>query len=408
MKWIALKDADGKGGVRYREHETRKHGRQPDRYYALSYWWEGKSSMEGVGWASEGVKPTDCFDLLKTLKRNQKLRQGPCTLKEMRVEQDRKKRAEEDAIRAEEKRRVTLTQYFEQDYAPVAQTQKKATSWAKEVQHFKSWIGPLLGKECVADIDLPHWDDLVKSLSAAGLSVRTKEYVTGTLRRILKFAYERRVVSNPPPTGKRIGCTGPGNSNRRTRVITSAEEVAILDMLKDTDPWAERFVRFGFLTGARSSEISALKWGQVDFVRGVVQFVDTKNKDSRELPLSSAVLALLQSLPMGKPDEHVFGMSKGAPYTQAPSAYFTAVEKLGLNEGRTAHDRITFHSIRHTVATNLARVLSIRELMDVMGWRVMAMAARYIKSNDASMRSALEGLGQPRGEGAKVIAFTSS
>lgn len=408
MRWFPLKDADGKGGVRYREHETRKHGRQSDRYYTLSYWWEGRAKTEGVGWASEGVKPTDCFALLENLKRNQKLRQGPCTLAEMRAEQDREKRAVQDALLAEEKRRVTLAQYFEQEYAPVARTQKKASSWGKEEQHFRSWIGPLLGKQCVADIDLPHWDDLVKSLSAAGLSVRTKEYVTGTLRRILKFAYERRVVSNPPPSGKRIGCTGPGNSNRRTRVITPAEETAILDALESADPCAWRFVRFAFLTGARSSEIAGLRWGQVDFTRGLVQFVDTKNKDSRELPLSSATEALLQSAQVGNPDDHVFCMPNGLPYKQAPSAYFTAVEKLGMNEGRAERDRISFHSIRHTVATRLARTLSIRDLMDVMGWRVMAMAARYIKSNDASMRSALEGLGQSGGAVGRVVAFTAS
>ncbi len=393
MRWVPLKDADGKGGVRYREHETRKHGRQPDRYYALSYWWEGKAKMEGVGWASEGVKPTDCFALLDTLKRNQKLRQGPCTLDEMREGQRREKRATQEALLAEEKRRITLERYFEDEYAPVARTQKKGSTWEKEVQHFKTWIGPLLGRQRLEDIDLPHWDDLVKSLAAGGLSARTKEYITGTLRRIMRFAYDRRVISNPPPSGKRIGCAGPGNSNRRTRVVTRAEEDAIQAALAESDPHAARFVRFAFLTGARASEIFGLRWAQVDFVRGLIQFSNTKNKDHRELPMTSALEELLQSIPAGKPDEHVFRRASGKPYDQAPLSYATAVGSLGLNEGRTGHDKLTFHSIRHTVATRLARRLTIRELMDTMGWRVMAMAARYIKSDASTVRSALENLG---------------
>ncbi len=400
MKWVPLKNSDKKGGVRYREHESRKHGAVPDRYYALSYWWEGRARMEGVGWASEGVKPSDCFDQLEVLKRNQKLREGPCTLAELRGEKDREKRATEEALLVEEKRRVTLERYFEDEYAPVARTQKKASTWGKEEQHFKSWISPLLGHQRLEDIDLPHWDDLVKSLAAAGLSARTKEYVTGTLRRIMRFAYDRRVVSNPPPSGKRIGCAGPGNSNRRTRVISPAEEDAILAALDEKDPHAAKFVRFGFLTGARASEIFSLRWAQVDFVRGLIQFVDTKNKDHRELPMTNALEELLQSILVGKPDEHVFKKASGKPFEQAPLIYAATVNALGLNDGRTEHDKITFHSIRHTVATRLARRLTIRELMDVMGWKVMAMAARYIKSDDATVRSALEFLGE---KGGKVI-----
>lgn len=400
MKWVPLKNSDKKGGVRYREHETRRHGAVPDRYYALSYWWEGKARMEGVGWASEGVKPSDCFDQLEVLKRNQKLRQGPCTLVEMRAAQQREKRATEEALLVEEKRRVTLEKYFESEYAPVARTQKKASTWEKEEQHFKTWIGPLLGRERLEDISLPHWDDLVKALAAAGLSTRTKEYVTGSLRRILKFAYDRRVVANPPPSGKRIGCAGPGNSNRRTRVISPVEEAAILAALAETDPPAERFVRFAFLTGARASEIFNLKWAGVDFVRSVVQFSDTKNKEHRELPMTNALEELLQSIPVGKPDEHVFRKPSGKPFDQAPLTYAATVARLGFNDGRIEHDKITFHSIRHTVATRLARRLTIRELMDVMGWKVMAMAARYIKSDDATVRSALEFLGE---KGCKVI-----
>ncbi|MBU1230323.1 MAG: site-specific integrase [Proteobacteria bacterium] len=375
----------------------------PDRYYALSYWWAGKANMEGVGWASEGVKPSDCFDLLEVLKGNQRLRQGPCTLAEFRQEGDRKKRASEEALLVEEKRRVTLERYFEIEYAPVARTQKKTSTWVKEEQHFKSWIGPLLGRERLEDIDLPHWDDLVKALAAAGLSTRTKEYVTGSLRRVMRFAYDRRVISNPPPSGKRIGCVGPGNSNRRTRVISPAVEAEILAALAETDLHAEKFVRFGFLTGARASEIFNLRWANVDFVRCVVTFTDTKNKETRELPMTGSLEELLQSIPQGNPDSYVFTKPSGQPYEQGPKAYYDTVKRLGLNDGRIEHDKITFHSIRHTVATRLARRLTIRELMDVMGWKVMAMAARYIKSDDKTVRSAMESLGQK--EGGKVVPF---
>ena len=60
-QWKTLKNADGKSGVRYREHKTRKHGAVPDRYYTLAYWWDAKTISEHLGWASEGWTPIQMF-----------------------------------------------------------------------------------------------------------------------------------------------------------------------------------------------------------------------------------------------------------------------------------------------------------------------------------------------------------
>jgi len=53
-------------------------------------------------------------------------------------------------------------------------------------------------------------------------------------------------------------------------------------------------------------------------------------------------------------------------------------DNLGFNKGRDKRNRISFHIIRHTVATNLARQLDIRGLMDIMGWRVAEGAAERL------------------------------
>jgi len=47
------------------------------------------------------------------------------------------------------------------------------------------------------------------------------------------------------------------------------------------------------------------------------------------------------------------------------------------------------HSIRHTVATKLSKKLSLRELMDTMGWRTAQMALRYDHGDEKSKRDAL-------------------
>ena len=65
---------------------------------------------------------------------------------------------------------------------------------------------------------------------------------------------------------------------------------------------------------------------------------------------------------------------------------------LRFNEGRGRLDRISFHSIRHTVATELANKLDLRSLMDVMGWKVPAMALRYMHGDEEKKIDALEAL----------------
>ena len=49
---------------------------------------------------------------------------------------------------------------------------------------------------------------------------------------------------------------------------------------------------------------------------------------------------------------------------------------------RVKRDRPIFHSIRYTVATRLARRPGPYDLMDVMGWRTVQMAMRYVHSNE--------------------------
>ncbi|HKI80516.1 MAG TPA: hypothetical protein VKA04_02630 [Pseudodesulfovibrio sp.] len=84
----------------------------------LTYKIDGKTKTEAVGWASEGVKLSEAYDLHCQLLQNRKKGQGPRTIAEMRAEGD-----EERAEREAEKRRqarldISFKEYFEQYYLP--------------------------------------------------------------------------------------------------------------------------------------------------------------------------------------------------------------------------------------------------------------------------------------------------
>lgn len=300
----------------------------------------------------------------------------------------KEKRELADDAKAEERAKlITLDQLWPK-YLTFAKGKKKQATWEKEEGHYRLWLSPNLGDIPVRQIGMNEWDDLVSLLDSQKKALRTKEYITGTLRRILKYAYERQIIDTPPPSGKRIGVTGPGNSNRRLRVIRPDEAEAILKALEERDICAWRITKFAFLTGCRASEAFNLRWRDVDLVAGKLTFPETKNKDARSLPVTEAVELLFGE--EGEPEDFVFTRDNGAPYYQAPPSFRVVVDTdLELNKGRVRRDRLTFHSIRHTVATNLAKRLNLRDLMDVMGWRTVQMAMRYVKGQEDAQAKAL-------------------
>lgn len=386
-------------GVRFREHPTRTHNKRPDRYYALQFRVEGKVVNEGVGWASDGHTQGEAEDLLQELRKNWRTGAGPQTLNEKRDDERRAKKAEaarleaEAAAREMERRKgVTLTDYWIKNYYPHAQRTKKMCSWTKEEQHFRRWLEPEFGVLPLIEIGMEQWDALMTTMHKGGLSQRSREYVAGTLRRVLLHAQERKLPVQVP-SGKQIGATAP-KDNRRQRVLTPSEKEALLADLWERDRRAWRLVHFGMLTGARLSEALRLRWGAVDLAAAVVRFLDTKNKDSRSVPLARPLLLMLTEMHeehSGAPsaDAPVFRNERGLAWAAVPKSFNSAIKALGLNDGRGERDRVSFHSLRHTTATELAQVLDIRSLMAFMGWRHVAMAARYIHADEDAQRAAL-------------------
>ena len=414
-KWIKTKHT----GVRYREHPDRKHGVRKDRYYTIRYKLDKKDREEKLGWESEWAKAEkvrkekgeatgrtleqEAILRISEIKSNHASGKGPLTLDEKREGEKAKREAEAAERKARASALRTLEEYWKETYFPTAKRSKKQSSWSKEESHFRLWISPIMGSMPLKDISLHQWDELVKTLSKEGKSQRMQLYVTGTLRRILKHACERRLINEDPPSGKRIGVSSPGN-NRRLRVISHEEEALILGDLELRDPHAWRVTRFAFLSGCRVSEAFNLVWSNVDFSQACIIFPDTKNKDSRTIPLTPPLQELLASMEADSLKDRVFPKDDGTPYTQAPSAFRTAVDKLELNKERSKRDRLVFHSIRHTVATRLAQKLGPRDLMDLMGWRTVEMAMRYVHSNEDAKAKALSSLGSAPPTG-KLLPF---
>lgn len=383
-------------GVRYREHPTRKHNKRPDRYYVLSYKPDGKTVNEAVGWASDGHTQGEAEDLMGILRKNWRSGAGPQSLREMRSAERDKAKAAREQEEAKALQEITLAEYWTAHYLPTGQGKKVDSSWRKELEHYKNWIAPLLGDLPIIKIETRHWDALVKAVRDANRSQRSVEYIAGTLRHILRHARARKHAVSIP-LAKAIGATAPLD-NERLRVLTPTDKEQLIAALREHDSGTWRPVFFAMLTGCRLLEALGLKWGAIDLDAGVVRFIKTKNKGNRTIPLAKPLLEMFavlreelggQSDAEPPADAFVFLNERGKPWTAVPGAFLAVVEQLELNKGREKLDRVSFHTMRHTTATELAKVLDIRTLMAFMGWKNIAMAARYIHPDEETQRAAL-------------------
>lgn len=386
-------------GVQVKLHPTRKHGKGPDRYFRIRYALDGKIVSESLGWASEGMTQEEAVSRrLQYIKAKKGIVEGPTSKAEAQQIEAQAKVDAERQRQIEEARNVTLA-----DYWPVYLTsakiikgedKKNARSWQVDEGIYENWLKPVLGDVPIRDIDVDHWDRLIKVTVDAGLAPRTRQYVALVLRQILAFAYSRKLAPTPPPSARDVGATIGKGGNRRTRSLTPSELQAILQALAERDRPAYAISFFAAMTGCRFGEAASLEWRDVDLAMGEATFRDTKNGTTRTIPLPDSLVEFLTDLrSQGHLAGPVFLNGAGKLYTQPPQPFRDTVESLGLNEGRGKRDRVVFHTLRHTAATRLAQAgTSLPDLQAIGGWKSPVMALRYAHDDNRTKRLAMAAL----------------
>ena len=133
------------------------------------------------------------------------------------------------------------------------------------------------------------------------------------------------------------------------------------------NPYLLPIVQFALETAMRQSEIVRLQWQHVSIKRRTAFLPDTKNGESRTVPLSSVAVDLLKALPRSI-DGKVF-----------PGVTTVAVKQAFIRATRRARiEDFHFHDLRHEATTRLfERGLNIIEVSSITGHRDLQMLRRY-------------------------------
>jgi integrase len=174
--------------------------------------------------------------------------------------------------------------------------------------------------------------------------------------------------------------TKPAESKGRVRFLSDDERTALLAACK---PHADLYlaVVLALTTGARQAEVMTLRFGQIDFDRKVITLHQTKNGESRTLPLVGSAFSLLQERAKVRNlhDDRIFpptDRAKKAECLDLRQPWEKALKTAAITD-------FHWHDLRHTAASYLAMSgVSLVEISKILGHRTMQMVSRYSHLSD--------------------------
>ena len=349
---MAVKWVSAARGIRYREHEERRHGKKPDRYWCIQYRRDHKTVNEAIGWWSEGASQAHAEEILAQLRHNWRTGQGPQTLKEMRMAGQAAREAEARFQANMENKALTLAEFWEKHYLPAASARKGAETVKIEKWQFNAWIKPGLGPMALQDIKPTQVEELVDTLRAAGKSTRTQEHVKVLLSGILTTAINKEFLDGPNPCRK---IKLAKEDNQRARFLSPQEAAQLLEILKERSRQVHDEALLALFCGLRAKEIFSLTWADVNFENTMLFVKDSKNKNlNRHAYMTKEVEVMLKTRygAARNPAALIFPKRDGTRQKAVSTTFREAIDSLGWNEG--INDRrlkVVFHSLRHTFAS---------------------------------------------------------
>jgi len=224
-------------------------------------------------------------------------------------------------------------------------------------------------------------------MADAGKSPKTVSNTHGVLHRALEQAVRWSILSRnvadvvePPRVSRPPMRTLSPEEARKVLAVAEGDELEAL--------W-----RLALTTGLRQGELAALRWGQVDLERGVLQVVGTLQQASdhervvaepktargrRSVQIAGATVESLRahrarcmakSVASGHHDAYVFAWGDGRPYSM--SMIWKRWHRLNV---KAEVPLVRFHDLRHTAASLLlTRGVHPKVVQEMLGHSTIAM-----------------------------------
>ena len=288
---------------------------------------------------------------------------------------------------------------------------KRASSWKIDAMNLNRHVRPLIGTLSAAELkraDVAQMlNDIIGGRTAGdfrtgwrGLArVRggrgSAERVLTSFKAMLNWAIAQDwIISNAAK-----GLVVP-KARSREHFLTDEDAVRLFAVLKAGEADGSinerhaELIRLLLLTGARKSELMALRWEEVDFGRSRIQLAPHRTKSgghngARRIPLNSAAMVILKRL---RPQANGYAFPSAASLEK----HMTGIQKTWKRvsvEARLGNMRL--HDLRHSFASfAIANGENIVVIANVLGHASTRMTERYLHLRDDQLSALSERTGQ--------------
>lgn len=216
---------------------------------------------------------------------------------------------ERDLGRGLEGSEITLGEFLDRWLANAAKPKLRDRSYRSYESLLRRYVRPVLGERILSTITPLDVQAMCQQMVDRGLSPRTVRYTHSVLRSAMRQAIRWRLLIQDPTEGAQLPRLG-----RREMQVLNAEQSRIFLATALKTAYGPIFAA-ALTTGMRPSEYLALKWRDIDWVRGTVavvrtlekmkgswRFADTKRDRSRRvIKLQEWVLETLKGLHAKRP-----------------------------------------------------------------------------------------------------------
>jgi integrase len=248
------------------------------------------------------------------------------------IEAARAERSEAAAKRAATKTFAQCAHAFIKGQEPGWRNAKHAAQWRSTLE---TYAYPVIGELLVQDIRPAHVHEVLAPIWLTKHETATR--VRSRVENVLDYAISRQYREGPNPARLKANLETMLAPSKK---VAKVEHHAALDVeampafwerLRAMQGQGAMALAFAILTAARSGEVRGATWAEVDFSEAVWTVPAGRMKMEKEhrVPLSTAALELLLSLPEGGPDELVLPSARGKPLSDM--ALTATLRRMGVD-----------------------------------------------------------------------------
>lgn len=258
--------------------------------------------------------------------------------------------------------------------------------WINESQHKRSldddklhlrWASPYLKGYMLKQITRNMIDELAEAKLKEGVKPSTVNRMLEVIRAILRKSERAWEWIDRAPVIRMLK-----EDSRRIRWLTQDEAACLINELPSH---LADMAAFSLATGLRHSNVTCLKWCDVDLKRrhALIHADEAKTNIAIPVPLNEGAMDIL-GRQVGKHPVYVFSYAGDRVRQCNTKAWKKALKRAGIENFR-------WHDLRHTWASwHVQSGTSLQELQQLGGWTSFDMVLRYAHLSSEHLRDAAE------------------